>query len=137
MAKFADSMGIEWHVVGDNDNAGNNYVDAARKQLGSREEQRHISQLQHGDLELFLCIEGYGSIYEGYVAPEKKVNITAQHGTVAYWKQVTDGQVNRTKPRAAVEVIEQMEKCGAGGVPQQVREIIEFALQLAEEARDG
>ena len=137
VAKFADSMGIEWHVVGDNDNAGNNYVDAARKQLGSREEQRHISQLQHGDLELFLCIEGYGSIYEGYVAPEKKVNITAQHGTVAYWKQVTDGQVNRTKPRAAVEVIEQMEKCGAGGVPQQVREIIEFALQLAEEARDG
>ena len=137
VAKFADSMGIEWHVVGDNDSAGNNYVDAARKQLGSREEQRHISQLQHGDLELFLCMEGYGSIYEGYVAPEKKVNITAQHGTVAYWKQVTDGQVNRTKPRAAVEVIEQMEKCGAGGVPQQVREIIEFALQLAEEARDG
>ena len=137
VTKFADSMGIEWHIVVDNDNAGNNYLEAGRKQIGSRDEQRHISQLQHGDLELFLCMEGYGSLYEGHVAPEKQVNITAQQGTADYWKQVTDGQVNRTKPRAAVEVVEEMEKRGTAGVPQQLREIIEFALDLAEEARDG
>ena len=137
VTKFADSMGIEWHIVGDNDDAGNNYVEAARKQIGSRDEQRHISQLQHGDLELFLCMEGYGSLYERYVAPNKQVNITAQPGTADYWKQVTDGQVNKTKPRAVVEVVEEIEKRGTGGVPQQLKEIIEFALQLAEEARDG
>ena len=73
------------------------YVETARKRIGSRDEQRHISQLQHGDLELFLCMEGYGSLYEGYVAPDKQVNVTAPHGTLAYWKQVTDGQINRTK----------------------------------------
>ena len=137
LTKFADSMGIEWHIVSDNDNAGNDYVEAARRQIGSRDGQRHISQLQHGDLELFLCMEGYGSLYEGYVAPDKQANVTAQHGTDAYWKQVTDGQVNGTKTRAAVEVVEEMEKRGTGGVPQQLREIIEFALELAEEARDG
>ena len=137
LTKFADSMGIEWHVVGDNDNAGNNYVEAARKQIGSRDEQRHISQLQYGDLELFLCMEGYGSLYEGYVAPDKKVNVTAEPGTPAYWKQVTEGQINRSKTRAAVEVVEEMEKRGNGGVPEQFREIIGFALELAEEARDG
>ena len=137
VTKFADSMGIEWHIVVDNDNAGSNYLEAGRRQIGSRDELRHISQLQHGDLELFLCMEGYGSLYEGHVAPDKRVNITAQQGTADYWKQVTDGQVNRTKPRAAVEVVEEMEKRGTGGVPQQLREIIEFALDLAEEARDG
>ena len=137
VTKFADSMGIEWHIVVDNDNAGSNYLEAGRRQIGSRDEQRHISQLQHGDLELFLCMEGYGSLYEGHVAPDKQVNITAQQGTADYWKQVTVGQVNRTKPRAAVEVVEEMEKRGTGGVPQQLREIIEFALDLAEEARDG
>ena len=137
VTKFADSMGIEWHIVVDNDNAGSNYLEAGRRQIGSRDEQRHISQLQHGDLELFFCMEGYGSLYEGHVAPDKQVNITAQQGTADYWKQVTDGQVNRTKPRAAVEVVEEMEKRGTGGVPQQLREIIEFALDLAEEARDG
>jgi hypothetical protein len=82
-------------------------------------------------------MEGYGSLYEKYVAPNKQVNITAQQGTADYWKQVTDGQVNRTKPRAVVEVVEEIEKRGTGGVPQQLREIIEFALELAEEARDG
>ena len=137
LTRFADSMGIEWHIVSDYDNAGNDYVEAARKRIGSRDEQRHISQLQHGDLELFLCMEGYGSLYEGYVAPDKQVNVTAPHGTLAYWKQVTDGQINRTKTRAAVEVVEEMENRGNGGVPQQLREIIEFALELAEEARDG
>ena len=137
LTKFADSMGIEWHVVGDNDHAGNDYVEAARKQIGSRDEQRHISQLQHGDLELFLCMEGYGSLYERYVAPDKQANVTAQPGTPAYWEQVTDGQKNRTKTRAAVEIVEEMEKHGNESVPQQLREIIEFALVLAEEARDG
>ena len=86
VTKFADSMGIEWHIVVDNDNAGSNYLEAGRRQIGSRDEQRHISQLQHGDLELFLCMEGYGSLYEGHVAPDKQVNITAQQGTADYWK---------------------------------------------------
>ena len=137
LTKFADSMGIEWHIIGDNDDSGTRSVETARRQIGPRDEQRHISQLQHGDLELFLCMEGYGSLYEKYTAPDKKVNITAQPGTPAYWKQVTDAQVNRTKPRAAVEVVEEMEKCGTEGVPSQLREIIESALKLAEEARDG
>ena len=137
LTKFADAMGIEWHVVGDNDKSGTDYVEAARQQLGSRDEQRHISQLQHGDLELFLCMEGYGGLYEGYVAPDKQGNVTAPHGTPDYWKQVTDGQINRTKTRAAVEVVEEMEQRGIGGVPQQLREIVECALELAEEARDG
>lgn len=137
LTKFADAMGIEWHVVSDNDTSGTDYAEAAKQQLGARDEQRQISQLQHGDLELFLCMEGYGSLYEGYVAPDKQGSVTAQHGTLDYWKQVTDGQINRTKTRAAVEVVEEMETHGIGGIPQQLRQIVECALELAEEARDG
>lgn len=137
LTKFADSLGIEWHVVGDNDPSGSDYVTAAQMQLGSREEARHISLLQHGDLEMFLCMEGYGSLYEAYIAPAKSGNVTAMPGTLAYWRQVTDAQLNKTKTRAAVEVSEEMEKRGIGGVPQQLREIIEFAIELAEETRNG
>ena len=137
LTKFADSLGIEWHIVGDNDQDGTNYVEAARKQLGSRDESRHINQLQHGDLEVFLCLEGYGSLYEAYVAPAKSGSVTAMCGTPAYWQQVTDAQSNKTKTRAAVEVAEEMEKRGIDGVPQQLRAIIIFAIELAEEARDG
>lgn len=137
LTKFADSMGIEWHLVADNDSAGDDYAEAARKQIGTRAEQRHISQLQHGDLEVFLCVEGYGSLYEQYVAPGKSNIITAPKNTIAYWEQVTEAQIKRTKTRAAVEVVEEMERQGPPGVPQQLNEIVSRAVELAEEARNG
>lgn len=137
LTKFADSMGIEWHLVSDNDSAGDDYAEAARKQIGTRTEQRHISQLQHGDLEVFLCVEGYGSLYEQYVAPGKWNVITAPKNTIAYWEQVTEAQIKRTKTRAVVEVVEDMERQGIAGVPQQLNEIVNRAVELAEEARNG
>ena len=81
LIKFADAMGIDWFLVADCDDAGNKYVAAAKRQLGTRAEQEHIGQLQHGDLELFLCMEGYGHSYEQYVAPNKWSNISAAAGT--------------------------------------------------------
>ena len=137
LTKFADSMGIEWHVVADNDSSGNGYVRGAQRQIGNRDKARHISQLAHGNLEVFLCNEGYGHIYEANVSPQKSSNITSQKEDSEYWTQVAEAQSNDSKTRNAVEVVEEMEKRGNGGVPQQLREIIEFALKLAEEARDG
>ena len=137
LTKFADSMGIEWFVVADNDPEGSRYVRSAKRQVGSRDEAHHISQLAHGDLEVFLCNEGYGHIYEANVSPQKKSNITCQKGDTAYWTQVAEAQGKNSKPRNAVQVIEEMEKCGTEGVPSQLGEIIESALKLAEEARDG
>ena len=137
LVEFADSMGIEWFIVADNDPEGNRYVRTAKRQVGSRDEARHISQLAHGDLEVFLCNEGYGHIYEANVSPQKASNITCQKGDPGYWTQVADAQGKNSKPRNAVQIIEEMERRGIGGVPSQLREIIEFALELAEEARDG
>ena len=137
LIQFADSMGIEWHIVGDQDTSGTNYLDTARGRIGSRTEQRHISQLQHGDLEVYLCMEGYGAVYERYVATNKRGTLTAPHGTLTYWEQVTEAQKKKTKPRAAMDVLEEIEQSGSAGVPQQLKEIIEIALELSEEARDG
>ena len=137
LTRFADCMGIEWHVVADNDPAGNVYVRSAQRQIGNRDETRHISQLAHGNLEIFLCNEGYGHIYEANVSPQKASSITSRKGDPAYWTQVAEAQSNDSKTRNAVEVVEDMEERGTEGVPQLLREIIEFALELAEEARDG
>ena len=137
LIKFADSMGIEWHVVADNDLVGNGYVGSAQRQISNRDETRHISQLAHGNLEVFLCNEGYGHIYEANVSSQKASDITSLKEDPDYWTQVARAQSNNSKTRNAVEVVEDMEQRGTEGVPQQLREIIEFALDLAEEARDG
>ena len=137
LIKFADSMGIEWHIVADNDGAGNQYVRSAQRQIGNRDETRHISQLEHGDLEVFLCNEGYGHIYEKNISPQKASNITSLKEDPDYWTQVTKAQGDNSKTRNAAEVVEEMEQRGTEGIPQQFREIIEFAFELAGEAKDG
>ena len=137
LIKLADQLGIEWLVVADLDNQGSRFIRAARRQIGNRMENRHLHQLKHGDIEIFLCMEGYGSLYEGTVSTQKKANITAAQGTLDYWKQVTKAQPDKSKPRNIVMVIDEMTKRGTAGVPAQLREIVEHALELAREARDG
>ena len=82
-------------------------------------------------MEAFLCAEGYLSVYERNVSPQKKSTIEAKLGTLDYCKQVSQAQPNDFKLRNAAEVIEEMERRGKDGVPQQLRIIIEQALELA------
>ena len=135
LIKFADQMGIEWLVVADGDSAGDQYIRTAKKQIGTRPEGRHLHKLAHGDIETFLCMEGYSLVYEENISFQKKDSVTAEQGTIDYWKQVTDAQTKNSKPKNAVAVIEQMEIKGEQGVPNQLREIIKQALDLAKEAR--
>ena len=137
LIRFADAMGIEWHLVADNDQEGSGYVSSARNQISTRQEHRHISQLHHGDLEAFLCQEGYGHLYEKHIDLSKRGAITAPYGTPSYWEQIADAVSKNAKVPCAVEVVEEMEQRGPSSVPRQLREIIETVLELAKEARDG
>ena len=132
--KLADQLGIEWVVATDTDRAGNDYIKSAKRQLNSRPERRHLHQLVHGNLEEFLCVEGYLSIYESQVSPQKRHAIKADRGTPDYCKQVAKAQPDNSKPRNATAVVEEMELRGRENVPQQLRDIIECAVELAHEA---
>ena len=133
LIKLAEQLGIEWLLVADGDNAGGDYIRSARRQISGKAEDRHLHQLAHGDMEEFLCVEGYGSVYEETISPQKQGDITAENGTIGYWKQVIDAQIKNSKPRNAVAVIEQIEKNGEQGIPNQLREIVKHALDLAGE----
>ena len=132
--KLADQLGIEWVVATDTDPAGNDYTKSAKRQLNGRPESRHLHQLAHGNLEEFLCVEGYLSVYESKVSPQKRHTIKADRGTPDYCKQVANAQSDNTKPRNATAVVEEMELGGQEKVPQQLRDIIECAVKLAREA---
>ena len=88
-------------------------------------------------LRFFYATKGTEHIYEANVSPQKASDITSRREDPDYWTQVAEAQSNDYKTRNAIEVLEDMEESGTEGVPQQLREIIEFALDLAEEARDG
>lgn len=62
--KIADRLGIAWHIVADNDKAGEDYLKQAKKLLNSRNEINHISKLSASNMDVLLCISGFGVPYE-------------------------------------------------------------------------
>ena len=131
--KLADQLGIEWFVLADNDSEGEKYINSAKAQLGKREQSSHIRGLDHGVMEEFLCLEGFGDIYETNVSDQKKGEIIAEKGTVEYWKQVVKAQKKNSKTRNALAVAERM-VAGKGKVPALLQEVISQARKLARSA---
>ena len=132
--KLADQLGIEWIVLADNDDAGETYKNSAGAQLNGREENDHIRLLDHGTMEVFLCMEGYGDIYEASISDQKRGTITAEQGTIEFWKQVAGAQQRNAKPRNALTVAERMVEAGKVAVPRLLQEVIEQARGLARKA---
>ena len=132
--KLADQLGIEWTVLADNDDAGEDYKRTVRAQLNGRPEHDHIRLLDHGTMEVFLCMEGYGDIYEASVSDQKRASVTADQGTIDYWKQVVGAQQKNSKPRNALAVAERMVEAGKDAVPQLLREVVVQTRTLARKA---
>ena len=133
LIKLADALGIEWVVVADRDSAGDDYIRGAERHLGSRVKARHIHQLHHGVMEVFLCVEGYGSFYESNISPQKRHNITEPKGTLTYWQQVADSQ-SGSKPQNAIQVAAEIRTRSSQGVPQYIRDVLQISIELAQEA---
>jgi predicted ATP-dependent endonuclease of OLD family len=132
--KLADQLGIDWMIVADRDRAGDDYIRTANGLLDGRPAARHILQLDHGPMEVFLCMEGCGPIYEANISPQKKGTITASAGTPEYWNQVVKAQADKAKPRVVLEAMLAVEQRGAGHIPSLLKMIIETALRRSGEA---
>lgn len=132
--KLADQLGIEWFVLSDNDPQGETYKNTAVGALNGRLEADHVRMLDHGPMEVFLSMEGFGQIYESNISPQKAAAVTARQGTLDYWKQVAKAQAKNAKPKTVLAVTEDMEAEGAGSVPALIREVIDQARTLARSA---
>lgn len=134
LCKLANHLGIEWVAVADKDSSGQRYLTSARSQMPDQRETLRLHQLQHGNIEIFLCMEGYGSVYEQSISSQKSQAITASQGTLSYWDQVIDAQSRNTKIPNIIAVLDEIRLKGSAGVPQQIQDIIDAACKLADEA---
>lgn len=132
--KLADALGIEWFVLADNDTEGRKYVTSAKNHLNGRAAADHIRLLDHGHMEVFLSVEGFGHIYEATVSAQKKNTVTAPQGTTDYWKQVANAQAKNTKTKNSLAVADAMIRQGPQVVPQLLQDVINQARTLARRA---
>lgn len=131
--KVADAFGIQWHLVADNDQQGEKYIQQSRTYLNGRDESRHITKLSQSNMDILLCCNGYGKPYRNGVPENKISELTASEGSSEYWLQVykTVKDIRSfSKPAAAMEAIMLMQQKGVDGVPSDIKGIINKAIVL-------
>ena len=133
--KLADQLGIEWFALVDGDKAGQDYANSAQNYLNGRQENNHIRITDHGPMEVFLCMEGFGHIYEESISEQKRQNITANkdQNTLEYWHQVLDAQKKSAKTRNALNIASKILKNdkSSSRVPALLKHVIMQVIDLA------
>ena len=130
LLKLANRLGIGWLVVADGDSEGDRYVDGARDHLEGQDENDHICRLAHGNLELFLCMEGYGRFYEDNIISQPKSSGDAK--SLGYWKGILDKQPKRQpwKTHTAENIIERIKS--KKDVPTHIQNILDRLAGITE-----
>jgi putative ATP-dependent endonuclease of OLD family len=133
LIKLAQTFGIEWHIFVDNDQAGQDYVKAAKRFLGGIAESERITVTSKKDIEHELWEHSYSSVYESAVSKLQKQNITAQKGTSDYIDQTIKRAINSTsKPNLAIAVIDAIKRTGSSGLPNTIKHAIEQSVENAQ-----
>jgi putative ATP-dependent endonuclease of OLD family len=133
LVKTANDFGISWYFVGDGDLQGESDKHTCEKYLKKKESPKYLHVLRYSNIEILLCAEGFGHIYEAHVSEQKKDTITAKRGTLPYWEQVVKAQRNKEKPARIREVMVEMRQKGKASVPKELVEIIEATILSAGE----
>ena len=133
VVKLANQLGIEWVLVVDGDSEGDKYKKSVKNHLNSRSLNDRVFQLEHKNMELYLCMEGYGDLYKNNVSPQKKHKVKADSRTADYWTSIIEAQKDGFKTRMATLVGEKIIRTRK--VPKQLRDIINQSIDLARSTR--
>lgn len=132
LAKTAQDLGIEWHLLADGDRAGNDYAKTANGLLGGDPAADRITSIAEPDIEHCLWYGGYKSVYESAVDKHHKAMVKSAPGTAQYPIEVIAAAIRSTsKPHLSYEIIAEVAKEGSPGVPAALKTGIEAAIKLA------
>ena len=129
LAKVANSLGIVWYCVLDNDSGRQKYEQRVRSQFGAALEQDRLT-IPYENVELMLCKAGLGDLYESRMSQQKQ-QPTSANGTSDYWKEVLDALPNQySKPAVAADAAVRM-TAAPTRVPDALSSILNKALEIA------
>lgn len=124
--RLADILGIHWHLLCDGDRAGDSYTMSAKRRLARRSAQRHITRLREPDVEHCFWHGGYAQVFRDLAdvrtggAGKEKVSEVIRRALKA-----------TGKPMMALHVLEAVLAADSPGVPDQLRQVIEQAVDFA------
>ena len=129
LAKVANSLGIVWYCVLDNDSGRGKYEHRVRNEFGAAPAADRLT-MPYTSVELMLCEGGFGDLYESRMSQQKPPPTSARD-TAAYWTEVLNALPNSySKPEVAAEAAARM-TTGAAPVPPALSSILNKASALA------
>ena len=124
LIKFADRMGIEWHVLVDGDEAGKKYAATARSMMQNVPEKNRLTVLPALDIEHFMYKSGFNEVYHRVAMLPLNVRISA--------RRVIQKAVHRSsKPDLAIEIADQARARGMNSVPLLLSGMFNRIIRLA------
>ena len=129
LAKVANSLGIVWYCVLDNDSGRRKYEQRVKNQFGAALETDRLT-MPYDNVERMLCGDGFGDLYESRMSRQKQ-QPTSPRGTSDYWTEVLAALPNScSKPEVAAEAATRM-TAGRTPVPAALSSILNKASALA------
>lgn len=123
LIKFAEQLGLEWHVLTDGDEAGKRYAQTAKTLAGEHDESRRVTALPALDMEHFMYRAGFMHVYKRVAQLPDSPHISM--------RKIIDKAIHRTsKPDLAIEIAVEAEKLGIDSVPIIIRKV--FARIIGE-----
>ena len=129
LLKVANSLGIPWFLLADGDAQGNATIAGATGYLNGADPATHILQLPENNIELHLCANGFGPVFESHISPQKQNRITVKKTDPAYWDQVLKAGDATPKPDVIQEIVQRIEQ--GASAPPQLLSVLDRALTLA------
>lgn len=127
LIKFAQRMGIKWHVLTDGDEAGNKYAATVKSQLpATKDERDHLTQLPALDMEHFLYRQGFADVYHRIARLPVKVPMNVR-------RIIAKAIQHSSKPELAVAVATEAAERGRASVPPLLREMFHRVQELARQ----
>ncbi|MGG4607902.1 DUF2813 domain-containing protein [Providencia sp. Me31A] len=126
LLKFANKMGIEWHVLTDGDEAGRKYAATAThyaNKINSPDRDR-LTMLTAPDMEHFLYREGFRSFYHEIADIPDNAKVSA--------RRVIIKAISRTsKPDLALATVNRAAEIGPDSIPLQLKNMFSRVAWLA------
>jgi putative ATP-dependent endonuclease of OLD family len=126
LLSVANTLGIQWVVLADNDEQGQVNIEKARQFLNKRDETKTLFTTKEKAIEVDLCNNGFISIYERLKSEQKWERIKVDRNNPLYSETIVDALPNSKKTQAAMEVVEMMNE---KNIPSLIKDVIEAAVQ--------
>jgi putative ATP-dependent endonuclease of OLD family len=136
LIKFAKALGIQWFLMADGDQAGNDYVTRANKHLENGENlDDRARKLTHADIEHEFWHTGYNDFIENMLPSACKNQIATETADdeARKTKLLIKAAIKETggKPAFAQALAKEVRQRGAGAIPQTILDIIARVVQLS------